>query len=715
MLKNSLLLLPLALGLAACGDDDVMPMPDMGMDASEPGVQAIFAPVADPMPWGVAPFPDDLYLDEGRVALGSYPSEEDAPFPGYTEALLEGFGDLDGFGGVTPVFVPIDGDLDPSSLPEDAAASMGEDASCYLLDADPGSPTAFTRVPAEVLWLADEQMIAIRPADGSPLHGGSRYAAIVTTSVLDTDGRALGPADALIEVLAEDAPTDALLLEAREQYMPVVESADIETAQVAAIAVFTVQSVEDDLVRVREQLLENAPPAVTILEVISSGEALDARLGEPVGGQRGLGIEGGVSHANIGWLIHGTIEVPSYLNETPGVHGVFSRTETGMEIRRMEPASFSLVLPVDAAETPPRLVLFQHGITAERSDMVGIADSLAEAGYATLAIDAPYHGLRTTMRNPDTRNRFTGEETPDGFGDIGGAAVIVDFAGLQDNRGELFEFHPLYFRDALRQSAADLLAVVRAVRSTQFEGIAGDETLAEFRFSPTPLAFIGNSLGGIIGSMFVAVEPEIGSAVLAVTGGNLTLLVQQSPSFNPAYIPQLFPLLGLDDGDIDYATKPPIYYPELALWQMQMGRGDSGLYGDVLAEGDANIFMLMSKNDETVHNVNTESLAGAIGVPAAGDAMPAHVELEVAELPLRGNVAREEGALTRGLYIHEPGSHGLVLYPNGQASYEHPVEPPFAELSSQAAVPNPVDAVQAQIVAFLESWRAGSAEISAPE
>ena len=139
--------------LVACGDDDG-PATDGGTsDAEVPSTfRARFEPVTDPMPWGVAPFPDDLYLaDDGTIALGTYPSEALSGFPRYVESLRDTLGELDGFGITSPVYFPVDGDVDPASLPDDGDSLLPE-ASVFLLDADPASPTAFQRVPIQARW-----------------------------------------------------------------------------------------------------------------------------------------------------------------------------------------------------------------------------------------------------------------------------------------------------------------------------------------------------------------------------------------------------------------------------------------------------------------------------------------------------------------------------------------------------------------------------------
>lgn len=695
--------------LAGCGDDDVMGT-DAGHDGSVAGsLIAHFAPEADPMPFGATPFPDDLYLDDaGRVALGTYPNEENAGLaPEYPVALREGFAELDGFGLLSPVFFPVEGEVDPGSLPS-GDATLTETASAFLMDVDPASPSAFERIPAQVAWVPRHGLVAVRPQDGHPLAAGRRYAAVLTTGVQATDGSALAPAPTFLAVRGDAVPEEPLLAEAHARYAPVLSglaSRGVPRAEVAALAVFTTQSVTDDLELARAQTWAEPAPAVTIDEVLS-GEALDARLGVPTEDEPGLGAEGGVAHEGIGYMVHGSFEANWYLSDTAHVHGVFRRDDEGaLVVPRKERVPFTLLLPATAASEPPRVVLFQHGITAQRGDVLGIANVLVGAGYALLAIDAPWHGLRA-RGGVDDRNRYTGAMEPDGFGDASGSTIVVDFAGIMDFNGPLIEFHPAYFRDAMRQSAADLVSAARTVRGDWSPLVSAAPELEGFQFSAEPMGFIGNSLGGMIGTMFVAVEGEIDAAVLAVTGGSVLTLVVNSPSFNPSYLPQLYPLLGLDTADIDYDVLNPVFDPEMGLWQTLFDRGDSLLYGPRVARGEQHVLMLMSRDDETMPNLSTESLARAVGVTMIGGE-PAYVDVPVGEAPLRGNVERGEGAVTRGMAVHAPADHGLLLYHRDRQDYAHPVEPPFEPLAEPVTFDNPIRDAQGQVLRFFESWRTG--------
>lgn len=699
--------------LIACGGDGPAPLADSGVPLE--GVRPRFELTLGAMDLGQVPWPDDLYMDaSGELNIASIPAQETSPVPEYPEALRQSLNQLDGWGTNSAIFFEWDGALDPLSLPETPADSTLEGASVFLVNVDPGSPTAFARVPVHVNWQPELRQLALRPADGHPLAEGSRYAAVVTARVLAVDGQpALPHGDFELVRDAEARPEDPRLSRAFTHFAPVLDALagqGVARGSVVALASFTTQTITRGLEDARAIVWTGEPPLVEFDEAIA-GEALTTRLGTPPDTLPGLGAEGGVAHDSIGSMVHGRFPSPSFLSAEAGRHGAFTRdVEGALEVKRVEDVSFTFFLPPTADVAALPIVLFQHGITADRSDALGLANAFNEAGFAVMAIDAPFHGLRTSRARKDWENQITGAEVPDGFGDQSGGDVIVDFAGIQDTGGELVDFHPIYLSDTIRQAAVDLMSAVRVLRESDLSGAALlDPALAGLAFEETPVEFVGYSLGGIIGTIFTAMEPEVGAAILAVTGGHLSHLVAQSPSLNPGYLPQLFPLLGLSE-DIDYEAYHPVFYEDFAVWQTLLDRGDSINYGARIAESDTDVLMLMARHDETVHNVSTEALGRAIGVEmAGGDALYADVPSTVA--PVRDNMEVAGGVVTRALFVYEGASHGLMLWRSGEQRVAHPVEPPFAEVDPMA-IANPVADAQAQALHFFESFRAGSAEVA---
>lgn len=688
---------------------------DAGTDIAR--VQPRFDPTADPIDFGAIPFPDDLYLDaDGRVEVGRLPSEDQA-FEGFPDTLRLTLRDLDGFSATAPIFFYFPPEsLDATSLPETPAASMREDSTVFVLDADTGSPEAFRRTPVRVHWNAELGQLAMRPYEGHPLVPGRRYAAVVTASVLDESGAPIGPSERFRAIRdAATRPTDEVDGEAYDHYTPVLSSLasnGIPRETIAALAVFTVQTVTRDMADARALVWDGTPQTVTVDQAVTAGDALDALLGMPSTDEVGLDVEGGVAHRRIGWLIQGSFESPWLISDRANVHGRFRRDASGALIStRQERVPFTITIPAGATGPVP-VVIFQHGLGSERSTMLSVADSLAGSGYAVIAIDIPWHGMRFPADGVDVRHNYGATDGPDGFGDRTGTEVYLEYLGVVDVEGELDAFHPNYVREAFRQSVVDLMAAVRLIREGDWSGVRALSGLEGLEFDDGPMSFIGVSLGGILGTVFVSSEPEIGAAVLNVTGGDLTRLTERSPTFADLFLPILLPRLGVEPSTLDPTTYPSSLHPEVAIAQTLLDRGDSMAFAPLLAGQERHLLFQMAENDETVPNSATEALARAAGAPIV-DADPVFTDLVRETAPVSENYELDASRFTRGLYRFGPATHGLLVARGGMHRFEHPPEPPFVP-RAPVDVDNPVDDAVAQVVHFLDSWRAGNAEILPP-
>lgn len=171
------------------------------------------------------------------------------------------------------------------------------------------------------------------------------------------------------------------------------------------------------------------------------------------------------------------------------------------------------------------VVIFQHGITGNRTNMLGLADSFAAQGFVVVAIDLPLHGITDPMSplyqaanertfNLDVMNNTTGAAGPDGVIDSSGASFI--------NLSSL-----LTSRDNLREGSADLLTFVRSVGNLDLNGDAASDIDA------TRIHFVGQSLGSIVAVPWLSLSPAVQTATLSVPGGVIAQLLRDSPTFGP--------------------------------------------------------------------------------------------------------------------------------------------------------------------------------------
>ncbi|MDF1836890.1 MAG: lipase [Planctomycetota bacterium] len=178
------------------------------------------------------------------------------------------------------------------------------------------------------------------------------------------------------------------------------------------------------------------------------------------------------------------------------------------------------------------VVIFQHGITRDRTDMLALADQFAAAGMMMVAIDLPLHGFTTTAdpvlfagydaAQPGARERIFGLDLLDAMGAAGPDGTVDSSGSHFINLSNL-----LLTRDNLRQSMSDLLHFTLQLGSLDYDGGGAD-------VDPTRFHFVGHSLGGMVGIPFLRLaNANFQSATLAMPGGGIAKLLNGSDSFGP--------------------------------------------------------------------------------------------------------------------------------------------------------------------------------------
>jgi pimeloyl-ACP methyl ester carboxylesterase len=263
----------------------------------------------------------------------------------------------------------------------------------------------------------------------------------------------------------------------------------------------------------------------------------------------------------------GTLSIPYYLNRTAPLTGYWQGNPSSLDASSRFLTRFNPVpVPTETLRVPvlvtvpnansagggvkpatgkwPALI-FEHGITRNRTDMLAVADSFADSGFVVVAIDLPLHGL-TDPTSPlyasgasplyaglslpatgsiertfdlDVVNNTTGAPTPDGLIDASGTSFINLTSVLTT-------------RDNLREGAADLITLVRSLPNMNLDDDpAGD-------IDPAAIHYLGHSLGAIVGGVFLGVtsRTEVSTATLAMPGGGLPNLLRESPTFGPRIV-----------------------------------------------------------------------------------------------------------------------------------------------------------------------------------
>jgi hypothetical protein len=222
---------------------------------------------------------------------------------------------------------------------------------------------------------------------------------------------------------------------------------------------------------------------------------------------------------------------------------------------------FNLVLP---SGTPPPngwpVAIFGHGGSGGKDTRLFLfAAEMAEHGIATIGINAVGIGngpLSTLTVTPTVGDPVTFLAGGRGI-DQDGNSIIGPDEGIRAAAPRTIVSN----RDGLQQTVGDLMQLVRVIEAGM--DVDGD-TASDL--DPSRIYYFGQSLGGMYGTIFLAVEPSVHAGVPNVPGGPLIELLRLSPAVRPALgfvlatrVPSLINVGGLVfDENMPLRNQPPV-------------------------------------------------------------------------------------------------------------------------------------------------------------
>lgn len=501
---------------------------------AEPSPTAIFSPADG------GPSTNNILFAGTTDGTLNIPVADDDP----RKPLIDQLNTLDGFSTTNPIATNFGTSLDASSL------TVGE--SIRVFEVSTTIAGAVTGVVAElapneitaITTGAENKTLALLPL--RPLKESTTYMVVLTNGIKDTEGAS-----------AKSSSTYLLLKSAIE----IPDSATPDPTQLATLRALR------PAVNAMESAAASPPTgisAVTSNNIVLSWAfttqsitpALDSVAAKATAGTLTIVPTGATpksfipTSAGISDVFIGTLDVPYYLKAPDTTDplaaltsfwkgAITGNTPNGFLTRsNSTPISTGtmtmpvlLTIPKETEDNPKPeagwpIVMYQHGITRVRTDMLIYADNMAKAGFALVAIDLPMHGVTNPLHPlvantnifPSVREQTFGMDfatgttpgTPDGAPDPSGTHFI--------NLGSL-----LTSRDNIRQGVSNLLTLRRSLGNIP-------------NINTDKVGFIAHSLGGVVGATYLGVETKPLPSSLITMGGGISGIVENSGSFGPPVI-----------------------------------------------------------------------------------------------------------------------------------------------------------------------------------
>ncbi len=601
--------------------------------------KARFQPGSDAF-WDL-PFPSDLRAqDDGSYGFRKWPGDWDSELV----AMWLRAGDArvkDGWGLTSGVFLQTTGPIDAATLPGTPEASVAADASVFLVDVDAASPERGRRIPLEVTFLkdgdpyAEPNLIAATMVPGFVRRERTRYALVVTDGVKDTAGEPLGATDAFHAALHEDGGAYAFLK----------DEPGIDAAHVVDAAVFTTFDPSASLVKLAAWTEARPQPVLvepwTVLDEGESFTLLAARFEVPVvqNGNRpytnlGEGIiqwDGDAPVVQSTQRVRVSLAVPKTTAPGAGFPVTMYLHGSGGEYRE----------GVDRGPLPEEAPGSEEG---DGPPLTGPAEWLARRGIAVLSYDFPLHGDRSDPADTTGQLLYN---------------VTGNVEATLDN----------YTVSSMELLLLSRLATVMTVPA----GLIGDDEIA---FDPARITAFGHSMGQTLGLRWATVDPRVQAIVLSGAGGGLVEVAMEAHS--PYELKSVLEaLLGFKDG-----VELHVQHPLLHAFQNVYDLVDPVSFAPHLVErphaGKAPVptFMGAGYRDGYFSPRAQAKLAGALGVPMAGDAVEPYVA-SVLELlgraPVDFPVKHDLHGVTAAVVPYEgPFENGhFVLFDHEAGRYQY--------------------------------------------
>ena len=529
------ILIGLSLLLSGCGDSSST---GVKIQAKKAGAYIVFDPKG-----GNIPYPNNILFagsTDGTLNIPYDPNASDAS----VKAALD---TLDGFSTTSPITVGFNGEINATTL----VGGLKVYKIATVANASTGGVPIIQGITGELTFGRDYfattsgNKIVILPT--KPLDGNQSYMVLLTTGITDNAGTSIGP-DIASELFLQTKP----LVDAQGNHttLPLEDAIKLEGIRKATQAMIGYSIAQEGFNRenivaawsFKTQTIGAVAQAFVDANKTASLTLKDTNL-------TSKDIIGSSAMQGNAEVYAGTLaNLPYYLAKARSTHDSapltdsfeFNATSSLPELNAMITIPVLATVPTTKMpDTGWPVVIFQHGITKNRTNLLAISEAFANAGYASVAIDLPLHGITDTNNplymaglertfNLDLINNETQAPGPDGKIDPSGT-FYINLASL------------LTSRDNVRQTTSDLVALKNSL-----------STATGVKFDASRVAFVGHSLGTIAPFAFLA-HVNLESVTLAMPGGGIAQLLNNSATYGPVIEARLAQK-GVIKGTSDYAA-----------------------------------------------------------------------------------------------------------------------------------------------------------------
>lgn len=507
----------LVVALAGCGDDDMPPPVDAGVDAADAGGDGGAPdPIIADRPecenldptTCLMPYPSSWFLEEDPTTnTGFRVAIDEAAFPrnqfGEGVSRTSTWNRFDGFSPMGSMVTGFEGKVDSANLPNEDRIrdSLASESPTVLLDPETGERVAhFSEIDEWYNADPDRTTFYIRPA--TRLKENHRYVVAIRDLTL-VDGSPVEPS-AYFRALRDGTPTEVAELEGRRPAMERVFS-DLAAAGVP----------RDDLILAWD--FHTASGESLWGPMVQLREDALRRFGERTDGVGTCTVEsveeGASVPSNVFRRIRGTFTVPLYM-ESQYEGALLHRDDSGaITYNGTAEAPFEVVVPLSvrdrlmAGGEPARMLMYGHGLlgSARQVSSGGTREALQRSEMIGFGTD--YWGLAES----DDAQFINHVVTQFGnFDQVGERLVQGTINSLLLQK----TFAPGGPCAAMPELELDVGGELRRMN--------GDE-----------LYYYGISQGGIMGGTLAALSDTIDAYVLQVGGMGYSTMVRRSIDFEP--------------------------------------------------------------------------------------------------------------------------------------------------------------------------------------